>query len=166
LTFADASANRGEKLSAVFRDKPEMVIHFPEWMLPRQQIREYRGMQDLAIVEIAGRDSVAAEVLAAAQNGYSNLLPVYAYTGTEYGTWNNVEQAVCRLARRLPETRVHPLVVAGSPAFWRALNGRILNCTDRAMLDGLCLGARKRPYMTGTYPPFVLHPAKETAKPT
>lgn len=32
----------------------------------------------------------------------------------------------------------------------------ILNCTNRAMLDGLCLGAEKRPYLSDDYPAFKL----------
>lgn len=118
--------NRSELLSNIYRDKPEMVALFPQWALTEADIAVYRRMNDLAIVEIAGRDSVAAAVQAAAQNGYGNLLPVCAYTGTEYGAWRNVEEAVNRLALRLPEIRIHPLLVVGSPGFWRALNGRFV----------------------------------------
>lgn len=119
---------RNEKLAAVFRDKPEMVTNFPQWMLTEKQLTEYKQMQDLAIVEIAGRDSVAAAISAVKQKGYGNLLPVYAYTGTEYGPWHHsVNQAVKRLAARLPEICVHPLVAVGSPLFWRALNGRLVS---------------------------------------
>ncbi|MFO7931066.1 MAG: hypothetical protein ACQETG_06440 [Thermodesulfobacteriota bacterium] len=118
--------DRGDMLSLVFRDKPETIARPPEWMLPEKQLSAYRRMNDLAIVEIAGRDSVAAAVEASSRNGYGNLLPVYAYTGTEYGSWSNVEEAVNRLTRRLPEIRIHPLLVVGSPAFWRALNGRFI----------------------------------------
>lgn len=118
--------NRAALLSNIFRDKPEMVTRFPQWMLSEADIAAYRRMNDLAIVEIAGRDSVAAAVQATAQNGYGNLLPVCAYTGTEYGSWRNVEEAVNRLALRLPKIRIHPLLVVGSPGFWRALNGRFV----------------------------------------
>lgn len=124
--------HRNKKLAAVFRDKPELVTALPEWMLPQKHIAAYQQMQDLAIVEIAGRDSVAAAVCAAEQNGYNNLLPVYAYTGTEYGQWQSVPEAVGRLARRLPQVRVHPLLIVGSPEFWRALNGRFISdCVER-----------------------------------
>lgn len=129
MTKADMSAraSRGDRLAAVFRDKPEMVLDLPEWMLPAQQAEAYRKMKDLAIVEVAGRDSVAAAVRAVSENGYGNLLPVYAFTGSEYGAWTNVEEAVFRLTRRLPEVRVHPLLIVGSPAFWWALNGRFVS---------------------------------------
>lgn len=104
-----------------------MAADFPEWMLPEEKLAEYEKMQDLAIVEMAGRDSVAAAISAVVRYGYANLLPVYAYTGTEHGPWNSVEQAVQRLASRLPEVRVHPLLALGSPGFWRALNGRLIS---------------------------------------
>ncbi len=115
---------RKNQLAAVFRDKPEMVNRLPEWMLSGPQIESYQRMEDLAIVEIAGRDSVAAAVRAVAESAYGNLLPVYVYTGSEHGSWESVEEAVNRLTRRLPESLIHPLLVIGSPGFWRALNGR------------------------------------------
>ncbi len=37
----------------------------------------------------------------------------------------------------------------------------ILNCTDRAVLDGLRLGGDRRPYMQTEYPPFIVNPAVE-----
>lgn len=118
---------RNEKLAAVFLDKPEMVLDLPEWMLPEKQLNAYRQMNDLAIVEIAGRDSVAAAIQAVAISGYNNLLPVYAYTGTECGSWEHVEKAVSRLTKRLPQITVHPLLVVGSPGFWHAINGRFIS---------------------------------------
>jgi len=118
---------REDRLAAVFRDKPEMVVDLPAWMLSEGQADMYRALDDLAIVEIAGRDSVAAAVCAVRENGFGNLLPVYAYTGSEHGPWRSVEEAVNRLARRLPGARVHPLLVVGSPSFWHALNGRFVN---------------------------------------
>lgn len=84
-------------------------------------------MDNLAIVEIAGRDSVAAAIKSVMENGFTDLLPVYAYTGTEYGSWSSVEQAVLRLSSRLPEINIHQLLIIGSPVFWRALNGRFIS---------------------------------------
>ena len=127
MTVNETAENRRAQLAAVFRDKPERVIDFPGWMLPGDQVARYRGMDDLAIVEIAGRDSVAAAVRAVSEKGYGNLLPVYAYTGSEYGFWGSVEQAASRLAARLPSVRVHPLLVVGSPGFWHAVNGRFIS---------------------------------------
>jgi hypothetical protein len=114
-------------LSAVFRDKPELIIGLPDWMLSAKQVEGYRNTKNLAIVEIAGRDSVAAAVKSVEDQGFSDLLPTYVYTGTEFGEFAQVEQAVDRLTRRLPEVTIHPLLVMGSPKFWRALNGRFIS---------------------------------------
>jgi len=46
------------KLKDLYVDKPECVIHFPEWMLSGKKIDEYRSLSRLAIAEIAGRDSI------------------------------------------------------------------------------------------------------------
>lgn len=115
------------KLADVFRDKPELVTDFPDWMLSAKQVEAVGRMERPAMVEIAGRDSVAAAVQGVAENAFTDLIPVYAYTGTEYGDWDHVVRAVARLAARLPEVRVHPLLVMGSPALWRALNGRFVD---------------------------------------
>lgn len=114
------------KLADTYRDKPEQVVDFPEWMLSSDRMVSLLGADNCAIVEIAGRDSVAAAVKSVAENAFTDLIPVYAYTGTEYGAWETVPRAVERLAGRLPEVRVHPLIVMGSPNFWRALNARFI----------------------------------------
>jgi hypothetical protein len=119
--------NYKAKLAGIFLDKPELVIDFPDWLLSAKQIDIFRQIEDLAIVEIAGRDSVAAAIKSVEENGFTDLLPVYAYTGTEYGTWRSVEQAVRRMTARLPQVKIHPLVVVGSPEFWRVLNGRYVS---------------------------------------
>jgi len=113
-------------LSEHFRDKCECVIDIPPWMLSPERARVYRSAIGLAMVEIAGRDSVAAAVKAVSEEGFTELLPTYAYTGTEHGAWSSVGHAVKRLTARLPEIRVHPLLVMGSPRFWQALNGRFM----------------------------------------
>lgn len=114
------------QLKEIYLNKPECVIDFPEWLLPSEAIHKYRAMSRLAIVEIAGRDSAAAAVKSVEEGSISDILPTYAYTGTEYGAWLSVEEAVKRLSKRLSEVRVHKLVVLGSPGFWQALNGRFI----------------------------------------
>jgi hypothetical protein len=122
-----STSKLSEKMKTIFRDKPELVINFPEWMLSDEMIDVYRRMERLAIVEIAGRDSVAAAIQAVKNNGFMDLLPTYAYTGTEHGPWSNVEQALERLCDGLSNVRVHGLVVLGSPLFWQAMNGRFIS---------------------------------------
>jgi hypothetical protein len=114
-----------EKLNALYLNKTECVIDLPESLLSPEKIAQYKSVSRLAVVEIAGRDSVAAAVKGV-EEGFTDLLPTYAYTGTEYGRWASVQEAVERLSKRLPDIRVHDLLVVGSPGFWRALNGRFI----------------------------------------
>lgn len=116
-----------QRLKDHFRDKRECIIDFPSWLLPSKKMDAYGKLPRLAIVEMAGRDSVAAAVMAVRTEGFTDLLPTYAYTGTEHGPWSSVEMAVQRLRERLPETRIHDLMVLGSPRFWHALNGRLIS---------------------------------------
>ena len=125
MNKTDSEYNK--KLADIFLDKPELVIDYPDWMLSDRRIETYRQMKHLAIVEIAGRDSVAAAVKSVEEEHFTDLLPVYAYTGTEYGAWSSVGQAVRRLSSRLPTVRIHPLLLTGSPEFWRILNGRYVS---------------------------------------
>ena len=115
------------QVKELFLDKPECVINLPQWLLSSRKINEYRAISGLAIVEIAGRDSVAAAIKSVEEGEFSDLLPTFVYTGTEYGSWLSVMMAVERLSSRLPGTRIHDLVVMGSPDFWRALNGRFIS---------------------------------------
>lgn len=119
--------DRHSLLKDHFLQKPECVIDLPEWMLPTKRIAEYRTLSKAAILEIAGRDSIAAAVHFTRQEGITDLIPTYVYTGTEFGPWSAVLDAVSRLAKRLPEVRIHELLVMGSPRFWRALNGRFVS---------------------------------------
>lgn len=121
------SSEYQKKIAGIFLDKPDMVIDLPDWMLSANQIDVFRQLDNPAIVEISGRDSVAAAIKSIEENGFTDLLPVYVYTGTEYGAWRSVEQAVKRLSVRLPQAKIHPLIVVGSPDFWRALNGRYVS---------------------------------------
>jgi len=113
------------QIREIFLNKPECIINFPEWMLSKDEINRYRKLERLAIVEMAGRDSVAAAIKGIEEYEFSDLLPTYVYTGTEFGNWQSVINAIERLKQKLPkEIRVHDLLVFGSPGFWQALNGR------------------------------------------
>lgn len=111
-----------------FLCKPECIDNFPEWMLSKEQIKAFRNMKTLAIVEMAGRDSVAAAIKSVQEKGFTDLLPTYVYTVTEHGNWKSVPEAVARLKQRLSgDIRIHELLVFGSPGFWQALNGRYVS---------------------------------------
>jgi hypothetical protein len=128
------------RLGEVFRDKPELVEP-PEWMLEPETTRRLAGAR-AGVVELAGRDSVAAAVRAAAEQGLEALLPTYAYTATEHGAWAWVETALGRLAARLPAgVELMPLVVLGWPELWRALCGRFLGrLVRRYGFSPVCVG--------------------------
>lgn len=115
------------RLDDIFLNKPEMLIDLPGWMLPPGEIERLRTSPGLALVELAGRDSVAAALRAVDEQGFMTLLPTYLYTGSEHGAWSAVQQAWQRLAGCLPlGVELAPLLVMGSPGFWQAINGRYL----------------------------------------
>jgi hypothetical protein len=121
------SSTYKNQLQELFLNKSDLVIDFPKWLLSDQSIEDFRSISKLALVEIAGRDSIAAALKSIQEYGFTDLLPTYVYTGTEYGPWDSVNQAILRLKSRLPKVRVHPLIVLGSPAFWKALNGAFIS---------------------------------------
>lgn len=78
---------------------------------------------DTAIVEIAGRDGIAAALVN--PSGASRYVPTIVYTGTEYGDpavlLDNISFLEEKLAGRV---EVLAPVVMGSPPWWAAVNGR------------------------------------------
>lgn len=133
---------RDQALADLFRDKPELVWPLPAWQLSPESLAALRARPRVAVVELAGRDSVAAALKATAEGGFSDLAPTYVYTGSEYGSWATVGEALNRLRRRLPpEVTLHPLLVFGSPRLWRALNGRFAGeLLARHGLATFCVG--------------------------
>jgi hypothetical protein len=79
----------------------------------------------LAIVEIAGRDSVAAAVSAVRTQGFTELVPTIAFTGTETGDRDAPMRAVGALEQLVAgQARVHEPVALSDPALWSAMNAR------------------------------------------
>jgi len=95
----------------------------------------------LAIVEMAGRDSVAAAVAAVRERGFTTLLPTSVATGTEYGDEGAPERAAIHLASLLGEAvEVLPPLRLGSPRLWAALNGRFAAViAERFRIGSPCL---------------------------
>jgi hypothetical protein len=75
------------RISEIVRNKPELITAFPRWMLSEALENELKETEGLAIVEIAGRDSIAAALEAASKRDFKAFLPTIAYTGTEFGDW-------------------------------------------------------------------------------
>lgn len=112
----------------LYLEKCESVIQLPEGSLTGETRKRFReNPSRAAMVEIAGRDSVAAAIKAVREGSFTDLLPTYVFTGTERGSLKTVEDAVHRLSVRLPDTRIHGLVILGSSRFWQALNGRFIS---------------------------------------
>lgn len=105
--------------------KPERIAGFDRGLTVR--LRRDTANGKVALVEIAGRDSVAAGVKAASSGTYDFLVPTIVYTGTEYGDWSNVLSNARALAGRFQGgagPRVLETVVLGSPSWWHATAGR------------------------------------------
>lgn len=116
------------RLTDILVAKPNLVNHFPDWMLPEDLIHEIRKINSSAIAEIAGRDSIAAVIKACELRPIKAIIPTIAFTGTEYGNWEvpfkNVEILRGRLQKS--NTKIYEPVILGSPELWRKLCGRYL----------------------------------------
>lgn len=77
------------------------------------------------IAQIAGRDSVAAAVLAVRERGFARVVPTIAYSGTETGDQGAPARAVERLRELLlGMATVDEPITLHDPKLWAALNGR------------------------------------------
>lgn len=132
-----------EKALLLLSKKPELVNVFPEWMLPADTISGLMSMEEVAIAEIAGRDSFAAVLRATEQRSIKVVLPTIAYTGTEFGDWETQLEKSAHLARMLEGrgTRVFEPILMGSPMFWWEMCGRpIATMLERFCFYTPCIG--------------------------
>lgn len=90
-----------KRLLEILADKPDLVADFPEWMLPASTLHEIRETDNVAVAEIAGRDSVAAAIKACDLRTIKAIVPTVAYTGTEYGRWRVPFEKINVLKKRL-----------------------------------------------------------------
>ncbi len=123
-----------KRLLEILSNKPEMVIDFPEWMLKQTTIQKIRNMKDVAIAEIAGRDSIAAIIRACEIRPIKAIIPTIAYTGTEYGNWDVTFEKVQLLRDKLTKNGliIFDTILLGSPVFWWKLCGRYLSYFQKA----------------------------------
>ena len=114
-----------ERTRGILLAKPERIIGFDDDLTARLRARV--GSGNAALVEIAGRDSVAAGVLAASSY-YDILIPTVVYTGTEYGNWEVVLENTRLLGDLLRDRAgvdvVEEPIFLGSPRWWHAAGGR------------------------------------------
>lgn len=125
----------------IFRDKPRRILPPPDGP-ERELLTALAAEPDTAVVELAGRDSVAAGLKAARDLGLKHLVPTYVYTGSEHGDWATVPAAWQVLSQNAPAgTTVYPLLLLGWPRLWQALCGRFLGeLTRRLGLSPVCPG--------------------------
>ena len=111
-----------EKVRTLFTkllaEQPELIS--PD--LPNEV--ELKKTRNLAIAEVAGRDSVAAVIKACQECPIGKVLPTIAYNGCQYGSLESVYFAVELMAKRVGEKKVLEPVMLGSPEFWKALTMR------------------------------------------
>lgn len=99
-------------------EQPELII--PD--LPNEV--ELKKTRNLAIAEVAGRDSVAAVIKACQERPIEKVLPTVAYNGCQYGSLESVYFAVELMSKRVGKKKVLEPVMLGSPEFWKALTIR------------------------------------------
>jgi hypothetical protein len=131
------------RLLVILSRKDELVKDFPAWMLSEDDISRFQAIQNKALVEIAGRDSIAAALEAARTEALEAMLPTIAYTGTEYGNWRDILKNIEFLRLRLKDldVEVFPPVVQGAPAFWWKLCGqRLGQHFDKYGMYSPCVG--------------------------
>ena len=110
----------------ILADKPDLIKEIPEWMLSASTAREIRNTKNVAIAEIAGRDSIAAVIHGCNLRPLRAIVPTIAYTATEYGNWKVPFEKVEILKDILQKKgiKVYDPVLLGSPRFWWMLCGR------------------------------------------
>lgn len=115
-----------KRLLEVLANKPDLILDFPDWMLPDSTAHEIRETENVAIAEIAGRDSIAAVIRACQSRRIKAVVPTIAYTGTEYGNWKAPFGKIELLKDRLQQKNIKMFgpMLTGSPRFWWILCGR------------------------------------------
>lgn len=114
------------RLLKILANKPDLVTDFPEWMLSDGTVEKIRRTSNVAIAEIAGRDSVAAVIRACRICNIKAVVPTTAFTGTEYGNWDVTFEKIEFMKERLKNEhiKIFNVIVLGSPRFWWKLCGR------------------------------------------
>ena len=88
------------------------------------------GKKKCIIVEISGKDSLAAIVKYSKDKKPKYIIPTYSFTGTEYGDFKTIEDNVSfitQTCRAKYNINVGELVVLGNPKLWWLINGRYIS---------------------------------------
>ncbi len=118
-----------QEIYKIFAIKPKLVTNFPEWMLSREILQDIRSQKQVAIAEIAGRDSFAAIIKVAEEGLIKKVVPTICYTGTEYGDFTISFKKLEEFKDRLQKLGVfmYPTILLGDPEFWHVLCGRFIS---------------------------------------
>lgn len=93
----------------------------------RNSIHERVADRSLVVLEVAGRDSIAAAILLGKSNGSMLFLPTVAPAPTELGDVDvAIEQARLVLRSQLVPQALLPWLVVRDYRLWRVLNGRYI----------------------------------------
>jgi len=130
----------------VLAEKPDMFVSTAQEQLTEERIAELRQIPRLAVGEITGCAGMEAFIQILSAQRPDAFLPTVSFTGTEYGSWEQLFQKLEAL-RKVVENELkiyctEPLVL-GSPGFWRALNGcHADELSRRFSFDSRCCGCR------------------------
>lgn len=93
---------------------PNSVVR---WMAALRSTNDRR----VAILELAGRDSIAAGVQAFRDGIATHFVPTVVFNGATRGCATDLEFALDVLTTHVPRDVVSDLVLVGDPSFWEAL---------------------------------------------
>jgi len=127
-------------------EKPDLFGALPDRILSAKRIEELRQIPRVAVGEIPGYGRLEPVLESLSVQRPDAFLPTIAYTGTEYGRWENLKH-ICVSLKKSVEKKLHIYctepVILGSPRFWWALNGLYLpQLYERFGLLGTCYGCR------------------------
>lgn len=95
------------------------------------------------IVELSGKDSVFAALIAAEKAAADHILPTAVFVPTEYGDQKASLTSMHFLAEQAKKLHVLPLAQLSSPRLWSALSGRFLAVLGSAFgMISPCIGCR------------------------
>ncbi|HPI97150.1 MAG TPA: hypothetical protein PLV56_00285 [Synergistales bacterium] len=115
------------RMMKILMDKPEIAGSLPSWMISRETLEKMKKETAPAMIEIAGRDSIAAAIEALSLENITAFFPTIVYSGTQFGDWDTPFEAIEVLKghpRVKGNVRIYPPAVTGSPSFWWNLCGR------------------------------------------
>lgn len=85
---------------------------------------------NVAVAEIAGKDSIAAAILALKNDYVDTIVPVFVLTGSEYGNWTSLKTNVEHLqnvAQKMDGKNVYDPIIVHDFRLWNIVNAKYMN---------------------------------------